>query len=447
MPDPLPLAAAIIPLLGALLLLVRGAARGRAVVLGSSGAALALSILSSALDPLSRLAVVLYSGVAFLTLLAAPQRDRVREHRADALLILGGTLAVFATGNLLILLGGWILSALPLWRRAERGGASWAVPRLILAGGTLALAASIGLMAWDAAAAGSSSPFSLASLRKLRVADNGWVFGLVIAAVLSRKSVVPLHSSLVTACERASLLNTMLYLNGHLGVYLIARLAMPLMPTASHQALSPLADLALLSAVLTAVMALTEKSPRRLLGLLSISQMSFLLAGLESTSSAGLNGAIAYLVVLSMSTAGLFIVLRLLEVRLDAPLALDRFHGLGGRAPRLAAFFLVSALALVGLPGTLGYVAEDLLFHGTLDSHPELGLVMPLATALNAISLLRMFARLFFGRRTLHVPALADALPAERWALTAALAAMAVLGIRPELLLTFTRAAVAGLAP
>jgi NADH-quinone oxidoreductase subunit M len=44
--------------------------------------------------------------------------------------------------------------------------------------------------------------------------------------------------------------------------------------------------------------------------------------------------------------------------------------GLAIRAPRLATFFLIGALALIGLPGTVGYNAEDLLFHGALQSHP-----------------------------------------------------------------------------
>ncbi|MBK7085452.1 MAG: hypothetical protein IPH53_12640 [Flavobacteriales bacterium] len=37
-------------------------------------------------------------------------------------------------------------------------------------------------------------------------------------------------------------------------------------------------------------------------------------------------------------------------------------------APRLAVFFLIFGLALIGLPGTLGFIAEDLLFHGALNA-------------------------------------------------------------------------------
>ncbi len=443
----LAIAAAALPIVAALILRARGGSPSRGLVLGAAGAALVLGAAAADLDALSRSAMVLYGGLAFVTLWAAPKRDRTVEERVDALLILGGTLAAFATGNLLVLLAGWVLSAIPQWKRPKGDGGPWVLPRLILAAGTVALAASIALMAYDASQAGAAAPFSLTTLRNLRVIDNPWILGLVIGAMLTRKGIVPFHSSLVGALERGSLLNTMLFMNGHLGVYLLARLAMPLMPVTSHQALSPLADLALLSAACTSLMALTEKAPRRLLGLLAISQMSFLLAGLESSSDVGVNGAMVYLVVLSISTGGLFIVQRLVEVRMSTPLTLNQFHGLGGRMPRLATFFLVSAVALIGLPGTIGFVAEDLLFHGTLESHPELGLIMPIATALNAITLLRMFFYMFFGRRAIHLPKLADALPSERWALTIGLLVIVIFGFQPELLLTFTRAAAGSLLP
>ena len=151
--------------------------------------------------------------------------------------------------------------------------------------------------------------------------------------------------------------------------------------------------------------------------------------------------------LLSVSTCGLFLVLRSLEVRLATQLSLDQYHGLATRAPRLAAFFLISAMALVGMPGTIGFASEDLLFHGTLESHPELGLILPLATALNAITLFRMFSHLFFGKRLIHVPPLEDALPRERWALTAVVLILAVFGLRPDLLLSVTRVATASIMP
>jgi NADH:ubiquinone oxidoreductase subunit 4 (subunit M) len=58
----------------------------------------------------------------------------------------------------------------------------------------------------------------------------------------------------------------------------------------------------------------------------------------------------------------------------------------------------VLGLASVGLPGTLAFVAEDLVFHATLEARPWTGVAVIAATALNGISVLRIAFRLFGGR-------------------------------------------------
>jgi NADH-quinone oxidoreductase subunit M len=105
--------------------------------------------------------------------------------------------------------------------------------------------------------------------------------------------------------------------------------------------------------------------------------------------------------------------------------------GLAVKAPRLAAFFLICGLALIGLPGTLGYCAEDLLFHGALSSHSYLGLALLVATAFNAINLLRLYSLLFLGVLPKHVIDIPDALPRERWPLAACVAFLILGGLFP----------------
>jgi NADH-quinone oxidoreductase subunit M len=111
-------------------------------------------------------------------------------------------------------------------------------------------------------------------------------------------------------------------------------------------------------------------------------------------------------------------VYRLIEVRVGRPISGDEYLGLAQQFPRLAVFFIVSGLALVGLPGTLGFCADELLLHGALESHPQLGLALPLATALNAFHIFRLYSRLFLGSRGMALPGVPDARPVERWVLT-----------------------------
>jgi NADH-quinone oxidoreductase subunit M len=140
---------------------------------------------------------------------------------------------------------------------------------------------------------------------------------------------------------------------------------------------------------------------------------------------------------------GLFGILRLLEVRFGENLTASRHLGLAEHAPRLAVFFVVFGLALVGLPGTLSFCSQDLLIHGTLASHPLTGLLLPIATAMNAVSVFRLFTRLFLGKRRTGFTLMADALPRERWILTAGVLFVVLGGLFPNVIVA-QRSAEAG---
>jgi len=129
---------------------------------------------------------------------------------------------------------------------------------------------------------------------------------------------------------------------------------------------------------------------------------------------------------------GLFGVLRLLEVRFGENLTASTHLGLAEHAPRLAVFFLIFGLALVGLPGTLSFCSQDLLIHGTLKSHPQTGLLLPIAIAMNAVSFFRLFTRLFLGKRRTGFTVMADALLREQWILTAGVLFVILGGLFPS---------------
>jgi len=60
--------------------------------------------------------------------------------------------------------------------------------------------------------------------------------------------------------------------------------------------------------------------------------------------------------------------------------------------------------------------------------------VLPIATAMNAVTVFRLFARLFLGKRRTGFTHMADALPRERWTLAAGVLFVAVGGLFPNLI-------------
>jgi NADH-quinone oxidoreductase subunit M len=403
------------------------------------------------MDALSVAPMILFAALALMTVVAAPRRKVTSRWLAGVLMVAAATLAAYAANNLVVFFAGWTLSLLPFVVNRMLGETgNQQVPgmaRVVFWASIAALAAGTGLLV----AAGLPEGWQAAVDINRAHVGAGWALKLAFAclmlAVVLRKGLVPAHAWVVPAFEQGPLLPLTLMFNGHLGAFLTARLAIPLLPELSGQALPLVGDFGLLTAAYASLRALVERRPRRLLALLGISQASFILAGIESSNPEGVAGALVLWQVVAVSTTMLAVVYAGVEARLSAPIDGLRWLGLARSAPRLATFFLVGGLALVGLPLTLGFCAEDLLLRGTLETHPQLGLLLPLVTALNAVRLLRLFARLFWSRPQTEARGFPDALPRERWVLTAALLFLVVSGIRPALAVRFPFAAAEQLRP
>jgi len=367
--------------------------------------------------------MLLFSCLTFGAIVLLPRRDSETGTMTGILVLLGATLLAYSTGNLLVLLGAWILSVIPFswtgWLRARK----WR-PLVALLTSSVAIALAIGLM---------TTRTGVSSISHLKGHSPGGAvaFALLIVAAIFRKGIIPAQAWVADAAESGPLVPTALLLNGHFGGLVVVKLIVPLFPETDH--LFPvLSYLAIATAVFVAIRALAENSPRRLLAFLALSQSACILSGLESRTAEGITGALVHWVVVTVSTVGLFGILRLLEVRFGENLSASKHLGLAEHAPRLAVSFAILGLTLVGLPGTLGFCSQDLLIHGTLTTHPLTGLLLPIATAMNAVSFFRLFSRLFLGKRRTGFTVMADALPRERWILAGIVLFVVLGGLFPN---------------
>jgi NADH-quinone oxidoreductase subunit M len=78
---------------------------------------------------------------------------------------------------------------------------------------------------------------------------------------------------------------------------------------------------------------------------------------------------------------------------------LGRFNGLQEHTPTLAGLFLLTGLASIGFPGTIGFVGVELLVEGAVDVYPLVGIAVVVAAALNGIAILQAYFRIFTGTR------------------------------------------------
>jgi NADH-quinone oxidoreductase subunit M len=252
---------------------------------------------------------------------------------------------------------------------------------------------------------------------------------------------------ITAAFEEGPLLLTTLLLNTHAGAYLMARAALPMLRDAEARAIPIMTALALLTAGYTSIIAVAEKSPRRLIALLLTSQGSFILAGIASARPEGRAGALAQWIAIAVASVGLAAVYSLIEARIQTRFDTSRYLGLASQMPRTAVFFAVFGLASVGLPGTFGFWAEGLVFRSAFDRWPFMSIVLPLASALNAIHVSRLCARLFLGSAGREFVGVPDARPRERNVLVACAAWLVLTGIFPGPVMSRIANATGSMAP
>jgi NADH-quinone oxidoreductase subunit M len=234
---------------------------------------------------------------------------------------------------------------------------------------------------------------------------------LLLAAVLLRSGIVPVHCWMTDLFEHARFGTALLFVTPMVGAYAALRLVLPIAP---DWALQGMAILSITTALYAASMALVQREARRFFCYVFLSHSSLVFVGLETGTAIGLTGALCAWMAVSLSMTGFGLVIRAVEAR-TGRLSLDQYHGLQAHTPLLAALFLLTGLASIGFPGTVGFIGSELLVEGAVQLNPIVGIAMVLAAALNGLAVLHAYFRVFTGTRHLTSIDL-RCQPAERFA-------------------------------
>jgi len=371
------------------------------------------------IDGLTALLMPFIAIVDLAILLAAPRRALAPEGVARTLGGVAATFAMLATAHPVALVMLWIVSSTATWA-AVRGTLGGRPTARVYA---LAIGVAVVLMTVGTALLVADPPWLRAHGSVGAV--GGW---LVAVAVMIRKGLVPFHSwypALFTGGPLASALAaTMPQVASYTAVRLLVGHADGVGPE-----LVFLSNAALVTAAYGAALAVVQRDARGLLGHLAMSQSAMVLAGIAATVPMELMGALAVWVSSGLALTGVGLVVWALESRAGR-ISLDSLQGRFADAPALATFFLLFGLASLGFPGTLSFVADDLIISGALGSQTHAGVLVILTTVFSGIAVIRGWFRIFGGPVTVDAPR-HEILPRERLVFTALLSILVGLGLWP----------------
>src|SRR5437868_10716353 len=136
---------------------------------------------------------------------------------------------------------------------------------------------------------------------------------------------------------------------------------------------------------------------KNLIAYSSVSHLGFVVLGIFSFTTAGLNGAMFIMLAHGVATGGLFMLAGILHERRHT-YEIREFGGLATPMPMYATFFLIIVLASVGLPLLNGFIGEFLVLSGAFQARAIYGILAATGVIWSASYLLWMYQRVFFGK-------------------------------------------------
>lgn len=181
-----------------------------------------------------------------------------------------------------------------------------------------------------------------------------------------------------------------------MGMVLFLRLYSPLITQYSHHS-SLFVWIPAVGLMYAAVLFFGERRLKRIPGYLYLSHISLMSLSAIGFGHMGVTVSLLDGVNVLIAILGLMGVCALLTSRFGVRGVLAP-SGLGALFPELAVCYLVCVLSLVGFPGTLGFINEEVMLGQGLEHQGLLVALIAIALTLNGFSSFRLFARIFYGQ-------------------------------------------------
>ncbi len=350
--------------------------------------------------------MILLTGLLFLVAMLISWRvsPRQREYFAWLLVLETAVIGVFAAQDLILFFLFWELELVPMyflisiWGTGRREYSAMKFVLFTLSGSALML---VGFLVLGF----SQGTFDM---EELAAADIGSaaislnaIFFLILAAFAIKLPVIPFHTWLPDAHTDAPTAVSVILAGVLLkmGGYGLIRILVGIMPDQFSKFDVYLAVLAAVSIIYGAVLTVRQTDLKRLIAYSSVSHMGYVLLGVAALGHVGVTGAALQMFTHGTITALLFVMVGLIYDRTHTR-EIGDLSGLAHVMPIAATVFAIAGLASLGLPMMSGFVAELLVFLGSIDRFEAPTIVAVFGIVLSAGYILWTLQRVLFGPRS-----------------------------------------------
>ena len=380
--------------------------------LGVDGLSLPLVILNCLLT-----GVAIYSTDEFIV--------RPRLYYSLILLITGGVTGAFLAQNLLLFFLFFEVELIPLylliaiWGGARRGYAATKFLIYTAFAGIVLLASFLGT-AWLSGASsfdivGVIGESHLAGGSPLPLVRQIVLLAGILLAFGIKIPLVPFHTWLPDAHVEASTPVSVLLAGVllKLGTYGMLRFGLGLFPDAWAVAAPWLASWAVVSVLYGASCAIAQQDMKKIVAYSSVAHMGYILLASAAATPVSMLGTVLQMVSHGLISAVLFLTVGVVYKK-SGSRNIDVIQGLFNPdrgLPLIGSLMILGVMASAGIPGLAGFIAEFLVFRGSLQVFPVQTLLCMIGTGLTSVYFLIMVNRAFFGR----LSDLVVNLPQVRW--------------------------------
>lgn len=302
----------------------------------------------------------------------------------------------------------------------------------------------------------AGSLFMLAAIIYLGVAYHSqfgiWSFDIVKLSVMSLSGgaataafiffmlafaikipLFPFHTWLPDAYTEAPTAATFLLsaVMAKIGVYAVIRFVVPIFAEDFTRYALLLAYSGVIGMMYCGIAAIAQKDFKRMLAFSSASHMGVIALGVFCLNLQALTGTLYQIVAHATSTGVLFILLGIIEERMQTR-NIEDLGGIAYKAPIFAAFFAVAMLASVGLPGTSGFIGEFLIILGAVKFNVAIGVLAGTTLIIGVCYMLWMFQRVFFEKNNERTEEFKDLTAIETLTILPIIVLIIVMGIYPQ---------------